>query len=222
MEYQIEGTTMQTLILHLNRGDQVYSETGSLLMMSSGVRMTTKGGGLGSMLARGLTGNSLFLNVFEAQSDDEQVMFTTRMPGHIVPFDMEQAYEIVVQRHAFLCAEQTVEYKTAFTLNLGRLLGGNGLMFNYLRGTGMAFVSIDGEVVERQLRAGESILVHPGHIAAFRGSIQYDVELMKGVKNMLFGGDGLYLIRLTGPGHVWLHGVSIHNLRESIVTPGAR
>lgn len=220
VDYQIEGTTMQTLVLNLNHGDQVYSETGSLLMMSSGVKMTTKGGGLGSMLARGLSGNSLFLNFFEAQNHSQQVMFATRMPGHILAFDMSQSYEIIVQRHAFLCAEQSVQYNTAFTLKLGRFLGGNGLIFNQVRGGGMAFVSIDGEVVERQLQAGESILVHPGHIAAFRGSIQYDVELMKGVRNFLFGGDGLYLIRLTGPGHVWLHGVSIHNLREIIGTQG--
>lgn len=222
MEYRIEGTTMQTLVLNLDRGDEVYSETGSLLMMTDGVRMTTSGGGLGRMLGRGLSGNSMFLNIFQAQANQEQVMFATRMPGHIVAFDMQQAYEVTVQRHAFLCAEHSVEYKNGFTLRMGRFLGGNGLVFNTLRGSGMAFVSIDGEVVERQLQGGESILVHPGHIAAFRGSISYDVELMKGVKNMLFGGDGLYMVRLTGPGHVWLHGVSIHNLQEVLEVPASR
>ncbi len=213
---------MQTLVLQLRRGEQLYSETGNLLMMSDAIRMTTTGGGFGQMLARGLTGNSLFLNVFEAEEDGAEVMFATRMPGHIVPFDMRQAYEVVVQRHAFLCAERSVSYNAGFTLKLGRFLGGNGLMFNTIRGDGMAFISVDGEVVHRTLRGGESILVHPGHIAAFRGSIEYEVELLKGVRNLLFGGDGLYLIRLTGPGQVWLHGVSIHNLRDALSVPGSR
>ncbi|WP_273366748.1 AIM24 family protein [Alicyclobacillus herbarius] len=142
MDYRIEGSTMQTLVISLRRGEAVYSETGCLLMMTDGIRMSTKGGGLGQMLARGLSGNSLFLNVFEAMDDDEEVMFTTRLPGHILALDMRQMYEVVLQRHAFLCAEDGVDYQTAFTLKTGRLMGGNGLVFNTVRGEGMAFVSI--------------------------------------------------------------------------------
>lgn len=223
MEYRIDGTTMQTLTVLLNRADTVFSETGCLLMMSGGVRMSTSGGGFGGMLARKFSGNSLFLNFFEAEGHGEEVMFATRMPGHILPFDMRPAMgEIFVQRHAFLCAEDTVEYKAGFTLRLGRFMGGNGLLFNIVRGDGMAFVSIDGEVVERVLQPGESILVHPGHIAAFTSTVSYDVELMRGIKNMLFGGDGMYMVRLTGPGRVWMHGVSIHNLQEMLTIPGQR
>lgn len=209
---------MQTLVLELSRSDVAFSETGSLLMMTADVKMsTTAGGGLGGMLGRMLTGNSLLLNLFEAERDGAQVMFTTRMPGHIIPLDMRLQGGVVVQQHAFLCAEQGVDYRTGFTLKLGRFLGGNGLLFNHLAGTGMAFVSIDGEVVERRLAAGESILVHPGHIAAFTDGVAYQAELMRGVRNLLFGGDGLYLIRLTGPGHVWMHSLSIHNLQEILM-----
>ena len=221
MRYTISGSTMQTLVIELGAGDSVFSETGSLLLMSDGVTMKTSGGGLGGAIARRLSGNSLFLNFFEGRGSGEEVMFTTRMPGHIVPLDMRDHDDIVVQRHAFLCAESTVDYATAFTLRLGRFLGGNGLLFNRVRGNGMAFVSIDGEVVERTLDRGESILVHPGHVACFSASVDYRTELMKGVRNVLFGGDGLYLIRLTGPGHVWMHSLSVHNLQE-VLLEGAR
>ncbi len=216
MNYQIAGSTMQTLIVNLDAHDQVYTEKGTLLMMSSAVKLTTSGGGggLGGMLARGLSGNSMFLNYYEATDQHQRVMFATRVPGHIVPFAMQEQGSIIVQQHALLCAEKGTEYKTAFTLKLGRFLGGNGLIFNQITGHGMAFVSVDGEVVEQELRAGETILVHPGHIAAYHGSITYEVQLMKGIANMLFGGDGLYLVRLTGPGHVWMHGFNIHNLQE--------
>ena len=220
MQYRIEGSTMQTLILELSRGDAAFSEAGCLLMMSAGIRMSTStGGGVGGMLGRMLTGNSIFLNVFESTGSDEQVMFTTRMPGHILSLDMRTHRAVIVENHAFLCAEQGVEYRSGFTLKLGRFLGGNGMIFNRLSGDGMAFVSIDGETVDRELAGGESILVHPGHIAAFTDGVHYKAELMRGVRNLLFGSDGLYLIRLTGPGHVWMHSLSIHNLQE-ILTAG--
>lgn len=218
MRYKIEGTTMQTLLLEMDRGDEAFSESGCLLMMTAGIRMSTTSGGLGGMIARKLTGNSLFLNTFAAEQSAQQVMFATRMPGHILPFDMGSQNAIIVQQHAFLCGEHGVDYKIGFTLKLGRFMGGNGLIFNRIRGDGMAFVSIDGEVVERQLQAGESILVHPGHIAAFSDGMKYEAKVMKGIKNILFGNDGLYLIRLTGPGHVWMHGLSIHNLQEILLT----
>jgi uncharacterized protein (TIGR00266 family) len=213
LEYQIEGSTMQTLIITLQPGETIFSETGSLLMMTPHVEMSTKAtGGLGGMLKRAITGNSLLLNHFHAKRGQEEVMFTTRMPGHIVPFQLNETGEIVVEKHAFLCAEESVEYGAALTLKLGRFMGGNGLFFNYLRGQGKAFISVDGEVVQRELKTGETILVHPGHIAAFTKSIGYEATLMKGVSNFLFGGDGLYMIRLTGPGKVWLHSLTAHNL----------
>lgn len=213
MDYKIEGSTMQTLVTTLNPGDTIYSETGCLLSMSSGVHMFTKAtGGVGGMFKRAITGNSMTLNYFQSKEGEAEVMFTTRLPGHIVPFQLEQTGEIIVEKHAFLCAEESVEYGTSLTLKLGRFMGGNGLLFNHLRGQGKAFVSVDGEVIKRELKAGESLFVHPGHIAAFTGSINYEATMMKGVSNFLFGGDGLYMIRLSGPGQVWLHSLTAHNL----------
>ncbi|MCL6442362.1 MAG: TIGR00266 family protein [Alicyclobacillus sp.] len=217
MDYEISGNTMQTLIIRLEPDEAVFSETGSLLLMSGGVEMTTSSGGLMGALARRFTGNSLFLNFFEAKHEPGEVMFTTRMPGHIVPLDMKWHGDVIVQRHAFLCAETSVQYTTGMTLKLGRFLGGNGLLFNRIRGEGTAFVSIDGEVVQQTLRAGEKVLVHPGHLACFTATVKYRTQVVRGVRNILFGGEGLYLVELSGPGTIWLHSLSIHNLHEILL-----
>ncbi|MFD1677861.1 TIGR00266 family protein [Alicyclobacillus fodiniaquatilis] len=213
MEYQIHGTTMQTLEIKLVRGETVFSETGCLVSMTPGTNMETRApGGFGGMLRRAFSGNSIMLNYFHAPHDAESVLFTTRMPGHILPLPLQNYGRIIVQRHAFLCAEADVEFGVEATLNIGRFLGGNGLIFTYMDGHGLGFVSIDGEILHWDLARGESLLVHPGHIAAFSASLDYRVQRMQGVTNMLFGGDGLYMIRLTGPGRLWLHSLTMHNM----------
>lgn len=213
MDYQIHGTTMQTLELHLSPGESVFSETGCLMSMTPGMQMETRSpGGLGGMFRRAFSGNSLMLNVFHATHSTESVSFTTRMPGHVVPFSLKDSGRVLIQRHSFLAAEENVEFGIETTLNIGRFLGGNGLVFTYMDGEGMGFVSIDGEIVHQTLAPGESLLVHPGHIAAFSATMNYRVQRMAGVTNALFGGDGLYLVSLTGPGDIWLHSVTIHNL----------
>ncbi|WP_206917286.1 TIGR00266 family protein [Alicyclobacillus acidoterrestris] len=213
MEYQIHGSTMQTLEVTLHPGDSVFSETGCLISMTPGMEMSTRApGGLGGIIRRALSGNSLVLNYFHAPRNEEIVRFTTRMPGHIVAIALHQYGRVIVQRHAFLCAEASVDFGVEATLNIGRFLGGNGLIFTYLEGDGTGFISVDGEVVHQDLARGESIFVHPGHIAAFTADIDYRVQRIQGMSNMLFGNDGLYMIRLTGPGRLWLHSVTIHNL----------
>lgn len=215
MEYQIHGTTMQTLEVTLLPGESIFSETGCLISMTPGVNMETHApGGFGGMLRRALSGNSIMLNFFRAQHDVESVRFTTRMPGHILPLPLQNYGRIIAQRHAFLCAEEDVDFGIETTLNIGRLFGGNGLVFTYLEGDGIGFISVDGEVIQQDLHRGESLLVHPGHIAAFSASLDYRVQRIQGVSNMLFGGDGLYMIRLTGPGRLWLHSLTIHNLAQ--------
>lgn len=213
MEYQIHGSTMQTLEIILSRGESVFSETGCLLSMTPNVQMRTHApGGLGGMFRRAFSGNSLLLNEFTSNYGNDAVCFTTRMPGHVVPLDISQTGRVIVQRHAFLCAEDGIAYGSHMTLNMGRFLGGNGLVFNYLDGQGTAFISVDGEVIHRDLAARESLLVHPGHIAAFSGQIEYEIQRMQGVSNFFLSGEGYYLVRLTGPGRVWLHSLTIHNL----------
>lgn len=215
LNYQILGTTLQCLYLELQKGEKLYSETGAMLHMTDNVNLSTNfKNGIGGAIKRIISGNSIALNEFEAINGQGEVSFVTRMPGQILPLQIQPNMPLLVQRHSFLCAEQSVDFQVAFSWNLFGLFGGNGLVFNQLSGQGKAFVSIDGEILHRTLQVGESMLVHPAHLAVYDGSIQTEVRRMRGVKNLLFGNDGLALVKVTGPGNVWLHTLSIHNLAE--------
>lgn len=214
MQYTIEGSTMQSLHVELQSGQIIYSDTGALMHMSTNVEMETRfQGGIGGMFKRAVGGNSVALNYFTARSGPGEVSFSTRMPGHILPVGLGNT-DIVVQRHSFLCASETVDLQLQTSFNFFGVFGGNGLVFNRLSGAGMAFLSIDGEVIEKELNHGDSLLIHPTHLAAYESTVRADLQKMSGVKNMLFGGDGLALIRVTGPGKVWMHSISIGHLAE--------
>lgn len=215
MKSEIHGTTLQTLQLSLDSGETVFSETGALLHMSPNIELQTNfKGGLGGMFKRALTGNSLALNYFTAMGGPGEVSFTTRMPGHIVALDLNGGSDIFVQRHSFLCAPEGINLSVATSFNLYGAFGGNGLVYNRMSGNGTAFMSIDGEVIRKDLGRGESMLVHPAHLAAHEEKVNVEVRRMKGFKNLLFSGDGYSLIHVTGPGTIWLHSLSIHNLAE--------
>jgi uncharacterized protein (TIGR00266 family) len=215
VQYTIQGSTLQSLHITLNPGETVFSETGCLLSMTPNVELNTNfQGGLGGIFKRMITGNSIALNYFTATSGMGEVTFTTRLPGHIVAFEIAPHRPIYVQRHSFVCATSDVNLDVAATFNLYGFFGGNGLVINKLAGYGTAFASIDGEIIEKDLAPGESILIHPGHLAAYEETVSVDVQRMRGFKNMFFGGDGFALVRAVGPGKVWLHSLSIHNLVE--------
>ncbi|MDP4084456.1 MAG: TIGR00266 family protein [Bacillota bacterium] len=218
MDYIIQGTTMQSLQLQLERGDSIYSEAGSLLSMSTTIKLETNfTGGIGGVFKRVITGNTAVLNHFKAMDGDGQVSFSARMPGHIVPLQMEQYHSVHVQRHSFLCAEETVSLDVVGNMGLTGFFGGNGLIYNKLYGSGLAFISVDGEVNELDLEQGETILVHPGHLAAYDSRVSFELMRLKGFKNMFLGGDGMFLVKLTGAGKVWLHTLSLHGLAEVMV-----
>lgn len=218
MQYHIVGTTMQSLTIKLfNQHEGIYSEAGCLLYMTPNIQLQTSGnGGLGGMFKRWITGNSVFLNHFQlAQGYEGEVVFTTRFPGHIIPLELH-GRDIFVQRHSFLCAEESVQLEPQPALNGIGLFGGNGLVFNKLSGEGQAFISVDGETIEKELSPGESILVHPGHLAAYEASVRVELQRQIGFKNMFLSGDGIFLLKLTGPGKILLHSLSIHSLAASI------
>jgi uncharacterized protein (TIGR00266 family) len=215
MEFQIHGSTMQSLQLQLEKGESIYSEAGSLLSMSPTIELETNfTGGIGGVFKRVITGNSAILNHFKAVHGDGHVSFSTRMPGHIVPLQMDHYPSVHVQRHSFLCAEESVSLNVVGNLGLTGFFGGNGLIYNKLDGNGLAFISVDGEVNEIYLKSGETILVHPGHLAAYDSRVSFEVQRLKGFKNMFLGGDGIFLVKLTGPGTIWLHTLSLHGLVE--------
>ena len=194
------------------------NETGAMAFMTSGMNMETNtGGGLLKGLGRALSGDTLFLNFFTAESDGEQVGFSACTPGKIIPIRLDGSNSIIGQKNAFLAAEESVDVDIYFKNKLGTgIFGGEGFILQKFTGNGMVFLEVDGEVIERDLKPGEVLLVDPGHIAAMDESIDFDIESVKGAKNILFG-EGLYFSKLTGPGKVWIQTMPISKLAESII-----
>ena len=219
MEYKIYGTTMQTVVMELDPGETVFSESGGLAWMSGNVAMNTtgRGGGLGGMFKRAVSGESLFMVEFTAQNGKAIVAFAADFPGKIVPVHLSPGQQMIAQKDAFLCGEKTIQTDIHFRRNLGSgLFGGEGFILQKLTGPGVAFVSLDGEIVEYTLEPGQILKVDTGCVAMFEPTVSYDIEMVKGFKNMLFGGEGLFLSTLRGPGRVWLQTMPMMNLAKAI------
>ena len=218
MEYEISGGSFPIVICTLQKGETMKNETGAMAFMTSGMNMETNtGGGLLKGLGRALSGDTLFLNFFTAESDGEQVGFSACTPGKIIPIRLDGLNSIIGQKNAFLAAEESVDVDIYFKNKLGTgIFGGEGFILQKFTGNGMVFLEVDGEVIERDLKPGEVLLVDPGHIAAMDESIDFDIERVKGAKNILFG-EGLYFSKLTGPGKVWIQTMPISKLAESII-----
>ncbi len=218
MEYQIKGTVMPCLEVRLRQGEALYTESGGMAWMSDGISMKTSGrGGLGAMLGRALAGESLFLTTYTCDAPEATIVFTPEAPGHIIPVPLQAGYSIIAQKDAFMCAEDSVTLEMHFRRRLGTgLFGGEGFILQKLTGPGTAFVEISGEVQQYQLGPGQLMKVDPGHIAMYEPTVDYDIQMIKGVTNMLFGGEGLFLATLRGPGRVWLQTMPISNLAGAI------
>jgi uncharacterized protein (TIGR00266 family) len=218
MEYQIKGSVLPVLEVRLQQGEAVYTESGGMSWMSDGIDMQTSGrGGIGKMLGRAMAGESLFLTTYTCRAPQATIFFTPEAPGQIIPVPLQAGYSIIAQKDAFMCAEDDVTLEMHFRKRLGAgLFGGEGFILQKLTGPGTAFVEIAGEVHPYDLKAGQRIKVDPGHIAMFEPSVDYDIEMVRGVSNVLFGGEGLFLATLTGPGKVWLQTMPLANLAGAI------
>lgn len=218
LRYQIIGTTLQALILELQPGQAVYSEAGALSWMSANVQMeAVSGGGLGKMLGRLVTGESLFVVDYRVTNGVGLVAFGNEFPGRIVPIELAANQSLVVQKDAFLCAEKSVQMSVHWQKRLGAgFFGGEGFLLQRLTGPGMFFAELDGETVEYTLQPQQVLLVDPGHVAMFDPTVSFDVQMVRGIKTMLFGGEGLFLAHLTGPGRVWLQTMPMVNLVRAI------
>jgi uncharacterized protein (TIGR00266 family) len=219
MKHKIEGDVMQILSVELDEGDEVFSESGAMAWMSANMVMESyMRGGLGAGIGRMFTGESLFLVKFKTSGGKGLVSFAPSFPGKIIPLEIAPGKEMICQKDAFLAAEESVNLETIFRKKLGvGLFGGEGFLLQKLSGKGMAFAEIDGEVFEMKLKEGEKLKVDTGSIAMFEPSIKYEEEMVKGVKNMLFGGEGLFLATLEGPGTVWLQSMPASSLAQKIV-----
>ncbi len=220
MEYQIIGTVLQAVILELDPGETVYSESGGMAWMSGNIEMKTsgRGGGLGGAFKRAVSGESIFLVDYTSQNGKGIVSFASDFPGKIIPVSLGQNQQMICQKSAFLCAEKTVGLDIQFRRRLGAgLFGGEGFILQKLTGPGVAFVCLDGEIMEYTLQPNQLLKVDTGHVAMFEPSVAFDVEMMKGFSNILFAGEGLFLATLRGPGRVWLQTMPTANLAKAIM-----
>ena len=219
MEYEIKGGAFPIVVCKLQKGERMKDERGSMAFMSSGVKMDTNtGGGVLKGLGRAISGNSFFINTFVAEKDNQEIGFASNFPGKVIPIKLDGANSIIGQKRSFLASEDSVEIDMYFQKNLGTgIFGGEGFILQKFTGNGMLFLEIDGEVIERYLEPGEVLFVDQGHIAAMDESIDFDIERIKGAKNWLFGGEGVFFAKLVGPGRVWVQTMPITKLAQALI-----
>lgn len=223
MQSRITGTTMPVLEFTLEPNEAIISEAGELSWMSSSIQLTTHtqmggGGGFFGALKRVAGGGTLFMTEYRAYGMAGEIAFATKVPGHILPVEVAPGHEFMIHRHGFLCATAMIELGVGFQQSLGAgVFGGDGFLLQKVSGQGMAWLELSGEVILKELRPGETLRVHPGHVGAFQSSVSFQISTVPGIKNMIFGGDGLFLAALTGPGKVWLQTLPISKLAHQIM-----
>ena len=223
MQSQIVGTTMPVLEFHLEPNESIISEAGELSWMSSSIQMSTHtqlggGGGVFGVLKRVAGGGTLFMTEYRAIGARGELAFATKVPGHILPLEIARGCEYMIHRHGFLCATPQVEISIGFQQSLGAgIFGGDGFLLQHVSGQGTAWIELSGELVVKDLQPGETLRVHPGHVGAFRSSVSFEITTVPGIKNMIFGGDGIFLAALTGPGKVWLQTLPISKLAHKLM-----
>ncbi|MGO8882664.1 MAG: AIM24 family protein [Streptosporangiaceae bacterium] len=226
MQAEVKGTTMPILEVLLGQGEQVISTHGELAWMTESIQMSqstsTAPGARGLMqgLKRMAGGGGLFVTRYEGPGS---ITFAAKVPGHIVPVDITPGMPFFVHRHGWLCGTPGITPSIGLQQTFrGGLFGGSGFMLQKLEGQGRAWIELSGELTTYDLPPGQTLLVHPGHIGMFQGSVQFTITRMRGIANMAFGSDGLHLVALTGPGRVWLQSMPLvvlaHALSEYLGT----
>ncbi len=218
MEYKIEGTVMQTLEVNLRQGESIYTESGGMAWMRGNITMETNTrGGVMAGLGRALAGESLFMTTYTCQSPDGLIVFTPEVPGKVLDVQLSSGQSLICQKDTFMCAQESVKLEMHFRKKLGAgLFGGEGFILQKLTGPGIAFIEIPGEVREYDLPANAVMRVDPGHIAMFEPTVSYDIERVKGLKNIFFSGEGLFLATLKGSGKVWMQSLPLSNLAAKL------
>lgn len=218
MRYEIKGSPLPVVICQLENGEALKTEKGAMSWMSPNMEMTTNaGGGIGKMFSRAFSGESIFQNIYTARGGAGLIAFASSFPGNIMPMQVSPGKSIVAQKSAFLASESGVEMSVFFHKKFGAgFFGGEGFIMQKLSGNGLVFLEIDGSVIEYDLAAGQSLLVDTGYLAAMEETVSIDIESVKGIGNALFGGEGLFNTRITGPGHVWLQTMPISAVAGSI------
>ncbi len=220
MRYEIKGETLPVVVCYLEGGEQMITERGSMSWMSPNMKMeTTTGGGIGKAIGRMFAGEALFQNRYTAQGGNGLIAFASSFPGQIKAYEIGPGREIIVQKSGFLAAEAGVELSVFFQKKLGAgFFGGEGFIMQRLSGRGTAFLEFDGHIVDYELQPGQQIVVDSGYLAAMDSTCSIEVRTVPGLKNMVFGGEGLFNTVVTGPGRVWLQTMPISNVAQLILS----
>ena len=217
MKYEVIGEPTPAVICHLDANEKMITERGSMIWMSSNMKMETTTGGLKKAFGRMFSGDSIFQNIYTSENTEGMIAFGSSFPGQVKALEITPDHPVIVQKSAFLAAEQGVELSVFFQKKLGAgLFGGEGFILQKLSGNGTAFVEIDGYAVEYNLAAGEQLIVDTGNLAMVDETCSIDIQTVKGVKNMLFGGEGVFNTVVTGPGRVVLQTMPISNLADAL------
>ncbi len=212
MKYSITGGNLPVVTLRLEAGEKVMCEAGSMSWMDRGIEMETKGGGIGKMFGRVFSGESMMMNHYEAKQPGE-IAFASSFPGEIMAVEITPSRPLVVQKRAFLACVGNINMSVFFQKKLGSgIFGGEGFLMQKLEGQGLVFLEIDGSPHEFELAPGQEKIVNTGYVAMMDASVKMDVEMIKGVKNVVFGGEGLFNTVLTGPGKVTVQSMPIPKL----------
>jgi uncharacterized protein (TIGR00266 family) len=222
MQTHVLGSVLPVLEIALERGEMITAETGQLSWMTGGIELntTTQAAGVSGFfgaVGRALSGGGLFMTQYSAPYAPGVVAFAAKIPGHICEVPVNPGRGYLVHKHGFLCATAGVQLATGFTQSLGAgIFGGNGFLMQRIAGAGQAWVELGGEVIARDLLPGEVVRVHPGHVGMFEESVNFTITTLRGIRNVFFGGDGLFLAELTGPGRIWLQTLTLPNLAHAL------
>jgi len=219
---QIIGTTLPVLEISLVPGDRIVAEPGEFSWMTDGVElktttMTAGAKGVFGVLGRALSGGGLFMTEYATRGGNGLVAFAAKAPGTIMEVQVQPGRGYMVHRQGFVCATEGIELSVGFQRSFGAgIFGGNGFLLQKLAGSCTAWVELGGESVTYDLKPGESLQVHPGHVGMFEDSVGFDITVMRGIMNAFFGADGIFIARLTGPGKVWLQTLTMPNLAHAL------
>lgn len=217
MKYEIQGKPCPAAICTLEAGESVICQKGAMSWMTPNMSMQTKGGGIGKMFSRAISGESMFQNIYTAQGGQGQIAFASSVPGEIMPVELSPNKTIIAQKSAFLASSESVSYELFFQKKLGAgFFGGEGFIMQKFSGNGILLLEIDGSLITYDLEQGQSMLLDTGHLAAMEATCSMDIETVKGVGNALLGGEGFFNTKVTGPGRIWIQTMPIYTLAAAI------
>jgi len=219
MKYSVQGGQLPVVICELEPNEEMYTESGGMSWMSANMAMSTNmDGGLKKGIGRAFSGESLFMTTYRAEGGPGMIAYASSFPGSIIAMDLAPGQTLICQKSAFLAASRSVVLEAHIQKKMGAgFFGGEGFIMQRVTGPGTVFFEIDGSVIEYDLTPGQMMKIDTGHMAIMDPSVNFDITTVKGFKNVFFGGEGLFLTTLTGPGHIWLQTMPISNVAKMIV-----